>query len=263
MDQTSVQGHIQSLQDAPKLRSMYFEYDAHRWRWHYPHSLPEHFRPPARLTSLVLAPARFDDFSAQRLAAGMLRTGLESLTFQMPDGALWSHLLVTPGLRRLTRLVAVDSMLDLKFLGRLSILHATCLDVTRMNPEFAQMPHLVSSPIRNNILISLRLGRADAGTLEDLFKWSPMLQSLEIQHLLSVPSVLLVPCPLMSLRICQAMPAATNISVVSPHPSPSTILPEGAQLVWTLQNSVYDGPCGQMPGMLQHPAHRLGGRRHH
>ena len=66
MDQTSVQGHIQSLQDAPKLRSMYFEYNADRWRWRYPRSLPEHFRLPASLTSLVLAPARFDDSSAQK-----------------------------------------------------------------------------------------------------------------------------------------------------------------------------------------------------
>ena len=165
----------------------------------------------------------------------MLRPGLESLTFQKPYGALWSHLLLPPRLRRLSRLVAVDSKFDMEFLGRLSILHATCLDVTRMNPEYAQMPHLVSSPIRNNCLISLRLGRADAGTLEDLFKWSPilfkwspilfkwssMLQTLEIRDLLSVPSVLVVLCPLKSLSISQAMPAATNISLLSPHPHPS------------------------------------------
>ena len=65
--------------------------------------------------------------------------------------------------------------------------------MTRIHPEpIGYGPsHIISS----NSLISLCLDRAVACALEDLFKWSPVLHTLEIKNLSSVPSVLLCAMP--------------------------------------------------------------------
>ena len=88
-------------------------------------------KAPSSLTSLMLAPARFDDFNAEAVAVRLLKpvTKLESLTVQKPYGARWPHLRVPPGprLSRLRRLVAIDFKLDMNFCSRSPILHATSL----------------------------------------------------------------------------------------------------------------------------------------
>ena len=198
---------------------------------------------PTSLTSLVLAPASFDDASAMYVVFRMLSSvqKLESLTFQMPYGAVWPHLLLPRALTCLRHLVAVDSWLALENLSSLRILHASVLGVTGTRPVLGQIP---STQVSKNSLISLCLERADASTLAELFLCSPVLEKLEIRNLGSVsPQVLFVPYPLTSFIICKALPAADNwrktcvtMNAFSPHPCPSTSLPAGIQLIWTVKD---------------------------